>query len=758
MRTRTSEITVNLQPGWNAVGFQGLRTLSLSTTSPGLAFFANGAYQFAPVADLEGRRGYWVFANEAGPLTYVAEGEAEGLELAAGWNLVASASTRSVLPSPELPLVRARDGATVSEMAPGEAYWMFASSPTTVSWKEALAPSAATVAVTGTQVFTFTGGRPSWTSDRPEVATITAEGVATGVSPGQATITAAFQGRAYTASLTVTQLATNPPPPLPALPAPTPFNFRTVGSTGTLHEIAGRVAVGVGAMKLTRDHGATWQVLQATNTTLYGVATDGTSYVAVGDSGRIETSSDGVEWTQRTSPTGASLKTVTYGGGQWVAAGDAGVILTSPDSVTWTLQDSSSGAEFNCVRYLNGLYVACGTGRDLRTSPDGITWTGRLGSLAYDGVAYGHGVWVAGGILGQIARSLDGTTWTNTGDWGSAEDIRGLVFANGQFVAVGVSGKTKTSPDGLTWTEQASATTIALNGLGWDGTNFIAVGDTGVVQTSPDGLAWTRTVVPEPSLFAVATDGQLFVAVGEGGAIRTSPDGSTWTTRVAPLAVPYQAVTWTGTQFVAVSRFGAVDTSPDGITWTTRVVPTIGSSDLLAVTHGASVCVAVGRGGTILRSTDLVTFTPVTSPTSRPLNGVAFGAGRFVTLNDQGQTWTSPDAQTWTPAASLTPRSSLVQAGGVFLAGGLAGALASSADGLTWTPRTTNFPGDIYALTHGYGGYVIVGEQGRASTSTDLVTWTPLPVKVGRNYLRGAVGTGSRYVLVGESGSLVTSP
>lgn len=66
----------------------------------------------------------------------------------------------------------------------------------------------------------------------------------------------------------------------------------------------------------------------------------GTFAVAVGDNGRIYTSTDGTTWTSRTSGTGEDLRDVAYGGGRWVAVGTAvGVdecIITSTDGITWS--------------------------------------------------------------------------------------------------------------------------------------------------------------------------------------------------------------------------------------------------------------------------------------------------------------------------------------------------------------------------------------------------------------------------------------
>jgi hypothetical protein len=53
-------------------------------------------------------------------------------------------------------------------------------------------------------------------------------------------------------------------------------------------------------------------------------------FVAVGDSGVVITSSDGITWTSRTSGVNNILYGITYGNGLFVAVGNSGVVITSP--------------------------------------------------------------------------------------------------------------------------------------------------------------------------------------------------------------------------------------------------------------------------------------------------------------------------------------------------------------------------------------------------------------------------------------------
>src|SRR4051812_40908922 len=73
-----------------------------------------------------------------------------------------------------------------------------------------------------------------------------------------------------------------------------------------------------------------------TSKTLNAVTWTGSQLVAVGDSGTILTSQDGIQWMARKFPTAQDLISVIWAGNQLVASGLFGAILTSPDGINWT--------------------------------------------------------------------------------------------------------------------------------------------------------------------------------------------------------------------------------------------------------------------------------------------------------------------------------------------------------------------------------------------------------------------------------------
>jgi hypothetical protein len=222
------------------------------------------------------------------------------------------------------------------------------------------------------------------------------------------------------------------------------------------------------------------------------------------------------------------------------------------------------------------------------------------------------------------------TVTSGTDNW-----FNGITFGNGTFVTVGAFGTILTSSDGVVWSLQTSGDTYHLYSVAYGNSIFIAVGFHGrTFISSDDGVTW-RSGGTAPSgaadLYGVTYGKGTFVAVGNSGTIFTSPDGVAWTPQASGTINQLSGVTYStygsGT-FVAVGD-GTILTSPDGETWS----KTLGISDrLTGVTYGNGIFVAVGLNGTILISSDLVTWTPITLGISRDLYGVTFGNNTFIAV------------------------------------------------------------------------------------------------------------------------------
>lgn len=94
--------------------------------------------------------------------------------------------------------------------------------------------------------------------------------------------------------------------------------------------------------------------------------------------------------------------------------------------------------------------------------------------------------------------------------------------------------------------------------------------------------------------------------------------------------------------------------------------------------------------------------------------------------------------------------------GTVFVAGGAGGAIASSADGITWSTLSAATSNNLNAAWF-YTTYKLVGDNGTVVTSTDAITWTPR-TSATTQHLYGIAANGTNLnVAVGANGTVITS-
>jgi hypothetical protein len=240
----------------------------------------------------------------------------------------------------------------------------------------------------------------------------------------------------------------------------------------------------------------------------------------------------------RTSGTTETLTGVTYGNGIFVAVGGSGTILTSTDGITWTIRTSGIGETLRAVTYGNGTFVAVGSYAVILSSTDGITWTNRSvtydGNKTLDGITYGKGLFVTVGYRGVSWVSSDGITWTyvNTrGSSGLGGMMFGVTYGNGLYIAVGESRVIITSDNGTSWTQRKSAESgsVSFFGVGYGNGLYNAVGSYGVIYGSSDGTTWTQKVSGSTSsLNKIDYGNSTYVVVGSE-IILTSSNGTSWT-------------------------------------------------------------------------------------------------------------------------------------------------------------------------------------------------------------------------------------
>jgi hypothetical protein len=181
-------------------------------------------------------------------------------------------------------------------------------------------------------------------------------------------------------------------------------------------------------------------------------------FVAVSSAGTLDTSPNGVAWTQRFWRPKNSFSSITYGDGRFIAVDAAqGDVLISLNGVNWSLithpltgavEAPSGGVHFGAVAYGGGNFVAFGDSPSsagyVATSVFGYIWTLHQYSPAQtiDAAAFGCGSFVAGGKSTQtIISSPTG------GDWSSVDVATpapstwtALAYGAGKYVAVDAAG------------------------------------------------------------------------------------------------------------------------------------------------------------------------------------------------------------------------------------------------------------------------------------------------------------------------------
>lgn len=211
------------------------------------------------------------------------------------------------------------------------------------------------------------------------------------------------------------------------------------------------VALGTDGSILTSTDGLVWTLAPIANfvpsTGMNAFAFASPLYIAVGNGGKIFTSSNLATWNQPASNTVDDLYGVSLLNGQLVVTGANGTLLTSQDGITWDIQQSNTGNALRGATFrasLNDIqYVVVGDAGTIVTSPDGTTWTATTlaGAPNLRSVTTGGALatrFLAVGVGGAVAFSDDGLIWTQT--TAGSSDLTRVLVTPGMYVAVGAAG------------------------------------------------------------------------------------------------------------------------------------------------------------------------------------------------------------------------------------------------------------------------------------------------------------------------------
>lgn len=446
-------------------------------------------------------------------------------------------------------------------------------------------------------------------------------------------------------------------------------------------------------------------------------------FVSAGPNGEIFTSSDGIQWTTRSSGTTHGLQTIIYGQGMYVAAGgiyESGVLLTSPDAIEWTPR--TVGKEvIDGVAYGNGLFMSVGFDYSYPTPPVG---------------------WIGSGI-GIVRISLDGVNWTPH-LLSAAFMPYAIHYHAGHFILLTSDG-IMTSVDGLNWTNRYQEWPNSLNAVGSFNGSLYAVGAGGSVIVSSDALNWQRLTGSWESLNDLVRGGDMIVAVGGFGSIMTSEDGSQWTSRYQAENFSFLAVTYGDGVFVAVGESGYVVTedhpygartpqiiftSSDGIAWEQHDSPVEDALSDVIFANGIFMAVGGSQGidATVITSSDGENWNAQNVTMNTQLYGVAYGNGVFAAAGYSGDIMVSGDnGATWSkrPSGSSNMIRGISFQNGIFITGDNYGNVMTSTNGTNWHLKSTDTGFIFYDLAYGNGVFVAVGGF-ETLVSTNAIDWQTL--------------------------------
>lgn len=469
------------------------------------------------------------------------------------------------------------------------------------------------------------------------------------------------------------------------------------------------------------------------------------------------------------------------------------------------------------------------------------TWTQYSVGTTQDlqDIVWGKGRFVTAEYWGSVFNSWDGTTWSAVGDPPNFDSQPRLAFGANVFVMAGKivnasAAQICWSADGRIWNQATFPNGVPqVREVAYGGGQFVAVADSGVVLRSSDGKTWSLTTVgTSPNFRHVAHDGSTWIAVAMNAAqsrpevVWTSLDGSTWTQRSA-LGVDTFRVVGAGGVMYALGWYAGIMYSTDhGITWLDAALPgtTRWTTYSMAISDDGAFFVtaeAMDESGTpfaLLVSTDGMHWSRTTVNSGNTAvgaaNALAFGFGRFITVEDGGVTRASAafHPSNTAPAASFLSHPSTglarqlvdfssnasdaendalvyawdlgsqlaIQDGAeitpTFAFGGsytltlrvsdgrgglsmLTQTITVSDPARSFTQRTSGTTNNLNTLATNGAVVVAAGDGGVIRSSTDGITWTTRSVTefASNMYFHASAWDGSKFILVGEDYNFTVS-
>lgn len=483
------------------------------------------------------------------------------------------------------------------------------------------------------------------------------------------------------------------------------------------------------------------------------VAKGGNRYVAVGESGAIITSTDGVKWKAVNSGTTNALFSVAYGSGTFIAAGN-NVILKSTNGINWNIVKSDTSSAIWVIKDMlydsnNNSWIATGVTCNPNASPSN-------NNLAYCMLNYSS----SSNQSLVLTAPQSGASWTPANVPGKAGVFSSIV-SNGTAYLLnltndGYSSLSLSNDGGKSWQQaaQKNDSYLASCRLAYYNKQY-----SNTYSSCPSLTMSDNTVIANSS-----RNGTIYKLIDNDGSFSWSNSFNTSGTS------PYLTtnISCNGTSCIVADGYASNDTSKqysyyklalnltnNSVVYTPAV---IGSKQTILGVNliGADFWMTGTNGVMVSSPNNGNTWIGEQNPMAGNVNGIAFnGSNTFVAVANGGNILTSTDrGNTWTtiPAPSNANLYSVAYGNGTFIAVG-ASVILSSTDGITWSSVTPNgLNVDLRSVNYSNFGFTAVGASGNVwSLANGGSGWTKATKQYGSTTLFASIVKKNTNVIGGST-------
>jgi hypothetical protein len=425
--------------------------------------------------------------------------------------------------------------------------------------------------------------------------------------------------------------------------------------------------------------------------------------------------------------------------------------LTGQNVSTQVSSNTVSLSGYNATTYL----TASGTLTSLQASVNGGTWT----SIPSSGTSFAIEPVAPGGTPPTL--QIRGTTGANT------------AFMYGANVVIGDGGTSSITTDVWNATTSAAVKTVLTPSVtsptnGSTGINPTSLNPPGVNVTSS-----AYQVINGASATQLSSEWEVRSGSTSGTVVYTQVKTSAFTTWFIPQTVGATAILQPNTDYFIRVRYVSADSPAVTSQWSPfvqfKTATTFTQTWVLRkswsgwdlgfnqIANNGSLWMAVEGGENYSRtttSTDGINWVQAGTISSTQINDLAFGNGWWLTVgsgsgsvrrsNNNGSTWTTP---TNSGLTSNTLRS-IAFGAGTFVTVGNNGTIQTTTDGSSWVSRTSGVTVPLTSVIWDGNQFVAVG-PGRVLTSTTGTSWTSVNMpSVTTPQIRYLQGTTPQYIVI----------